>query len=124
MLLGLLMGRHIMTKSEVELILSKIDYADGYFRVIDDWIQFCKPVIDVDTGQGHIHRGRKWRISSYMTRSEVVQTAFKAIITFEEHEVREKFTYEGQRIFGPHFDVDRLADLCREKTALDIREAL
>lgn len=43
-----------------------------------------------------------------MTRSEVVQTALKAVLAAVEHEAREFFTYNGRAIFGPHYDVDAL----------------
>ena len=46
---------------------------------------------------------RKWLLSEHMTVSEIVQTAFKMILTAEEHEVREKFKYKNQAIFGPYF---------------------
>lgn len=54
---------------------------------------------------------RKWRLSQYMTRSEIVQTALKLVLTSVEHEAREHFRYRGQPIFGPHFDVDALHGL-------------
>jgi hypothetical protein len=54
-------------------------------------------------------KGRKWFLSEHMTRSEIVGTAFKAVLTAMEHETREQFTYRGQAVFGPHIDVDRLA---------------
>lgn len=57
-------------------------------------------------------KGRKWLLSPYMTKSEVIQTAFKAVLTAEEHETREKFAYRGKNIFGPHFNVDALVDIC------------
>jgi hypothetical protein len=47
-------------------------------------------------------------LSTFMTKSELVQTAFKAVMTASEHEIRETFTYKGRRIFGPHFDVEAL----------------
>lgn len=56
-------------------------------------------------------RGRKWLLSKHMTKSEIIQTAFKAVLTAEEHECREAFTYRGTAIFGPHFDVDALVSL-------------
>jgi hypothetical protein len=59
-------------------------------------------------------KGRKWFLSPYMTKSEVVQTALKAVLTAEEHEARERFTYKGKCIFGPHFCIDRLAAVCNE----------
>ena len=77
------------------------------------------------TGKPEPWSGRKWYLSPHMTKSEVVQTAFKAVLTAEEHESREKFKYNGQAIFGPHFDVDVLASVCKLKEmAMDVREAL
>jgi len=68
---------------------------------------------------GEKQYGRKWRLSQHMTKSEIVQTAFKAILTAEEHEVREKFLYRGHAIFGPHLNVDALVGF--SQLALDAR---
>jgi len=64
---------------------------------------------------------RKWRLSTYMTKSELVQTALKAVLTAEEHEARETFHYKGEAIFGPHFDIEELVRIAQEKR-LDTRE--
>ncbi len=56
-------------------------------------------------------KGRHWRLSEHMTDGELVQTAFKAIMTALEHEARERFTYKGKAIFGPHLDVDKLVEI-------------
>lgn len=45
--------------------------------------------------------------------SEVVQTALLCWLTAVEHETRDQFTYHGQRVLGPHFDVDALAGLAQ-----------
>lgn len=66
-------------------------------------------------------KGRKWRLSVHMTRSEVVQTALKACLAFEEHELRERFKYRGRSIFDPHYDVDLLHSLRGQVDALDER---
>jgi len=66
-------------------------------------------------------RGRKWFLSPHMVRSEVVQTAFMAILAAVEHETREMFQYKGAAIYGPHFDVDKLAELVGTEGALDVR---
>jgi hypothetical protein len=34
-----------------------------------------------------------------------VRTLLKAAITWEEHELREKFRLDGRAIFNPHFEV-------------------
>ncbi len=64
------------------------------------------------TGEEMSWTGRKWYVSPYSTRSEVVQTILKAYLTALEHEAREKFTFGGVAVFDPHLDL------------LDLRDAL
>lgn len=47
-----------------------------------------------------------------MTESELVLTAFKAALTAEEHECRERFQYRGRRVLNPHVSVRALMDVC------------
>ena len=70
---------------------------------------------DVYTGQGEFQRTRRWNLQPQMTDSEIVQTAFKLCMTSMEHRAREGFTYKGARVFGPHFDVEDLVVLCRDR---------
>jgi hypothetical protein len=77
---------------------------------------------DIVTGEPAVQHTRKWLLSEHMTRSEIVATALKCVLTSEEHEAREDFTYRGQRIFGPHFDVEYLVSLCEDE-ATDVRPA-
>ena len=55
---------------------------------------------------------RRWYISDKATRSEVVQTCLKIVLTAVEHEAREKFRYRGRAVYGPHIDVDALWEVC------------
>jgi len=64
--------------------------------------------------------GRKWFLSPHMTRTEIVQTAFKAVSTALEHEMREGFLFRGESVFDPHLDVDTLVEM-RRKVPLDAR---
>ena len=73
------------------------------------------------SGAWALQRTRKWRLSPHMTKSEIVQTAFKLVLTSIEHEAREQFTYDGAAIFGPHFDVDILADMVKRGSCEDER---
>jgi len=67
---------------------------------------------------------RKWRLTPSMTDSEIVQTAFKCIITSAEHRTREHFTFMKQRVFSPHYNVYDLVEICREgKSAAGGRKA-
>jgi len=38
-----------------------------------------------------------------------------------EHKTREWFTYKGKAIFGPHFNVNSLWEICSH---IDIRESI
>jgi hypothetical protein len=70
---------------------------------------------DIVTGKPEVQLTRKWVLTPFMTKSEVVQTAFKCVITSMEHRTREHFRYKGKAIFGPHFDVDALWQVCADK---------
>lgn len=65
---------------------------------------------DADTGLPMPWTSRKWMLSPHMCKNEIVTTAFKAVMTAMEHEVRESFRYRGVSIFNPHLDPDALVD--------------
>lgn len=114
-----------MTVETMREILAHVRYPDFCF-VLHAERQDLYLQIEVDgacnvTGGPMTWRGRKWRLSPHMTPSELVQTAFLAVLTAIEHEARERFAYRGAAIFGPHFDVDRLAALARDPLAADRR---
>lgn len=58
------------------------------------------------TGERIAWRGRKWRLSRHMTDMEVVNTAFLALVTVYEHELRELFKVDGVAIMDSHRDLD------------------
>jgi len=77
---------------------------------------YMEPDIDKPEGSPpEIQLTRRWFISPEMSKSELVQTAFKCIMTSMEHRVREHFKYRGELIFGPHFDVDGLYQLASQR---------
>lgn len=99
-------------------ILADIAFPGYSFGVVGDFsavtylqASFNAPC-SVQQGQPLEQKTRKWLLSPHMTRSELVQTAFKCVLTSIEHETRETFRYRGEAIFGPHFDVDSLYCLC------------
>lgn len=112
-----------MTKHEMEQVLSLVRYKNWQFHVEERgehlYMQARFPDPDLVTGVLETQHGRKWILSKHMTRSEVVTTAFKAVLTAEEHEVRERFRYRGRMVFGPHFNVEALYDAAKR---LDLRD--
>ena len=110
-----------LVKEDFESILSDVEYCHWEFNVKEDgtryYLQLTWQDEDCDTGVVETMTSRKWFLSPHMTRSEVVQTALKAVLTAIEHEARERFKYRDQAIFGPHFDVDVLARLAAFEAA-------
>ena len=51
---------------------------------------------------------RLWILDKDYTDEQIVQTCLKLVLTSVEHEARERFTFDGAAIFGPHM---RLQDL-------------
>jgi hypothetical protein len=96
----------------VEELFSRIKYRDGRwpfrFGPLGDGL-FLQAVLDeINPATSKPWTGRKWYLSPFMTDAEIVATAFKAILTAEEHEAREQFTFDGLAIFGPHLSLGAL----------------
>ena len=100
-------------------ILSNVIFPEYDFEIKEKggvlFLQASYRENDVVTGKPELQKTRKWQLSEFMTKSELVQTAFKCVLTSAEHRVREHFLYDGERVYSPHYDVDALARLCREK---------
>lgn len=60
-------------------------------------------------------------LSPYMCPNEIVTTAFKAVMTAMEHEVRESFRYKDVAIFNPHLDPDALVDFVKNRANIQER---
>lgn len=87
--------------------IADLKYRDWEFRIEKDGIGLWYLQVRF-VHAGITWTGRKWRMSMHMTRSEIVQTALKAVLTAEEHEARERFLFRGRAIFGPHLSVESL----------------
>lgn len=110
-----------MTFEEVGVLLDNVHYKGWNFRLRlrrgVPYLQVSFLAEDTVTRKVTAHTGRKWMLTEHMTKSEIVLTAFKAVLTAEEHEVRESFKYVGRAIFNPHIDVDKLHFVCDEVDA-------
>jgi hypothetical protein len=73
------------------------------------------------SGKPFAWTGRKWILSRYMTDTEIVLTAFKALLTAYEHEARELFKVDGYAILDSHYSVDDMVNLART-AELDARK--
>jgi hypothetical protein len=105
------------TEEMAEFIHTHIAYLDWEFLVKDDeggrpylQIQFMAPDSDYlpSPESMAVQKCRKWFLSPYMTDTELVRTAHKAVLAAVEHEACEKFRYGGKAIYSPHTDVEDL----------------
>lgn len=101
-----------MDLRETQLALRDVQFRDWEFEAVQEgehvFLRVAFVAVDHNSWREKRHVGRKWRLSLHMTKSEVVQTALKAVLTAIEHEAREEFLYRGAAVFGPHIDVDAL----------------
>lgn len=96
----------VRTKQRVLDILSDIQCPPYEYRVYDNisyvTIQAVLWREDIDTGQWGFGKGREYLIPPSSSDDFIVKTALKAALDYAEHETRENFLYQGERIFGPH----------------------
>ena len=113
---------------EFILITERIDYPGFSLKLEQRSGEIFLSVVCVNgvnnaTQEPEAWSGRKWLLQRHMTNSEVVQTAFKAILTALEHEARELFTYRGVPVMMGHYDVEQLVSLWQNHVLLvDRRE--
>jgi len=95
-------------------VLSNIEYKNIRFRCENMgnegyFLQVTFKAPDAHTGIPEVQRGRKWYVSSHSTDSEIIQTAFSAVLMAEEHEIRESFLF-----IGPHFNSYKLHEFAEQ----------
>jgi hypothetical protein len=111
-----------LTRDNILHILSQLSLGEGLYtdwRFLlhekgDGWLlQLSYMEVDVDQPGGPPveQKTRKWYVSAYSTKTEIVRTAYKMVLTSLEHRLGEHFLYMGQRVYNPHFDVDALHEL-------------
>jgi hypothetical protein len=104
----------------VQAIVAEIGYRDDYrwdvgtepthpFGPVYIELRHWRP--DAVTGEMAWGYGGKRFLPPTANDSEIVRALFSAALSYEEHEVREFFTYKGARIYGPHLDVEALAEI-------------
>lgn len=118
-----------MTVDEMRSAVGKCKHPDYTFGVVEDsrgaiYLQASYQEPDTVTGIDETQLTRRWFLSPHMTKSEIVQTVFKCVMTSMEHRAREWFKYRGEAIFGPHFNVDSLHELSLHPHSYEMREEM
>ena|ERR1700733_7348629 len=83
------------------------EYEDGAL-----YISATYDEADTITGNIEEQHTRDWVLDmANVTKSQIVATCFKCVLTSMEHKTREWFTYQNKPIFNPHQDVDKLLEI-------------
>lgn len=103
------------TLEEIKEIVQKIHFSNWEFVVKEKnnvpYLQIQFMGACNDSGEVQRQYCRKWQLSYFMVTSEIVRTAYKAVLAAVEHEASENFYYKNCRIFNPHVDVEALVDI-------------
>jgi hypothetical protein len=101
----------MLSVDQIRVIVEQIEYrSDWMFRIGHDKYE-QNPFLQIQFfADGETQFCRKWQLSPHMVKSEIVRTAWKAVLAAEEHEAAERFRYKGEMIYNPHVDVDALVD--------------
>lgn len=108
-----------MTLIEAQAIVADCSYEGYTIELIRgsmyDYIQARYMEADTISGKVEEQKTRRWVLDATdygpVTKDQLVQTAFKCVLTSMEHKAREGFHYKGRAIFMPHFSVDDLWNL-------------
>jgi hypothetical protein len=113
-----------VTDEQILAILADIKIFDRLFKVAPvinhaggqttyGWhLQVTYNEADIDTGKLEQQESRRWYIGGDATESDVIDTAFAAVMRSYDHVVQEHFTYKGKRVFSPHFTIDQRLAMC------------
>ena len=113
---------------EFKSIISKIKYKDWslkWFSIENgfllQWIFMEKDATKAEDETLYEQYCRKWYVSKYSTKTEVIRTAWLAVQQAVMHEVAESFLYNNVRLFDPHTDYVSLTEYMIDAKQ-DIRE--
>jgi hypothetical protein len=111
------------TKESIENIVAEISYDPNYLLFVDEdngGIFIQVGIIGIDNyvspqsqDNQKIVYGRRWRVEPQLPSSEIIQTAFLALMKAREHEVRELIKYNNNdkatTPFSCHHDLPLMA---------------
>lgn len=110
-----------MNEREIRRIVGDIHHPKYRFRVESPGIYRSHTSI-VMSCQGKCSRtgknyswDRRRAVSESQSKSEIVQMCFAMVLSSEEHEAREQFEFKNAKVFSPHFDIEDLVVIARER---------
>ena len=108
-------------KAELEQIVSELEFMDRKFLLLEKGdgyllqLSYYEADVTRPGSEPVLQKSRKWYVSPYSTRTEIVETAYAACLRSMRHVVREHFLFRGRRVMSPHFDIEARLEMCDEE---------
>lgn len=104
--------------------LNQIQLRDWTFKLGQDpgggrfYVQAHFPDYDSYEGIPKVEKSGKRYLSEHMKENEVIQQALALAMAGIVHQVRKNFLFASYRIFGPHFNLSKLAEVAKKSQSL------
>lgn len=106
------------TFEQIKEILNHVRFLDRSFHLYRKGDGFLLQIhymeADIETGNIELQKSRKHYVSPFMTETEIVDTAFYAVMRSMEHTTREHFLYKGELVKSPHFHIDAILAVAKD----------
>lgn len=115
----------MLSFAEVKDILDDIEYKDWEKEIIpvdSNITLFRWQWYENEGPEQGLQKARLWVIEHRQPHSDIVRSALASVLMAEEHEARERIRYRGKKVFNPHYNVDRLAEMAGKLENLEIPE--
>ena len=106
-----------MTPGEMRKVLELCQYPGYTYHLSEVMYESPYLVCTYDepngvTGKTEQRVTRRWMLTPEITPSELVETAFRCVLTAMEQRVREMFAYRGRPVMDWNHDVEMLVGVC------------
>lgn len=96
----------------IDAVLARVRYRDARFLTLVESgvvvLLVGMEVLNAENNTREVQYGGGFVIPQPLTEDTIIRTAFKAVLAFQEHEVREFFHVDGLAPFGPHTGIHQL----------------
>ncbi len=105
----------MLTRAEIEAIVERITVPDLSIEVIDInnliFLRVWQMAPNNDTGNEIMKMdGNLVLVEWQHSANDVIRMAFKACLAYMEHEIRERWLYQGVAVFHAHIDAEWIAE--------------
>ena len=100
-----------MKREKIQAILNQIEFPGIDFVLVQDVGRFYLVLEFTSPGYGCSESKCSGKFELPDDQDQVVRACYQAVKTSLEHEIGEKFLYNGSAVFGPHIPIQDLVKI-------------